>query len=138
MEMSRGLAGIAAGVAAQANANTGLQITLGVSLINLIFSYFPLMQAYSQTLNDEMTQYFYDSTDVNQSSPWYAGLAAADYGKYNLTNSEMDRDTGALSNLIDANKSEISAVGNDMGNVYQAESPVIQLEKQVVNLLLQF
>ena len=124
---------IAEGVAAESNANTGSQLTNGLSAINLVVIYLKLQEVFSELLSqDAETIYQKSLGGGNEATGAIRGRGAAVENK-NIDSAENDLRTGNLDGLIQDLKSIAQFLANAMTESFANLSPA---SKNALQLLV--
>jgi hypothetical protein len=113
---------IAAAVYSSAQASMQVQEITARHLINLVGSYLPLTISWSSQLTSDQQKYFSDMMKSTPNDPASVTQTAVDYANYQQDDSAMSKQTGALGNLIESQKSAASLQTNNLAQEYRSMS----------------
>ena len=127
--MDNGMIAVAEAIGTMGKVNTESETTTAMQLMTQLMSYVPLTQAFSKVLEDDESQYYAATLDIQQSNPQEAAVASADYAQYLTDSGKMSGETGALSSAIQNQKTEVQQEGNSMGQIFEFASSLQSVEK---------
>lgn len=124
-----------AAVYSSAKASEKVQEITAEQLIGLVGAYLPLTVSWSAKLAADQNTYFTDMMLSNPKDPGSVAKTAEDYALYQQDNSEMSKQTGALGNLIQSQKTAVSFETQHLSQEYSWISSLTQYT-QVYCMLL--
>ena len=98
--------------------NTIQQTITAKELIADVGDYLPLSIAWSTQLNSLEYEEWADTMDAQPKHPWDAARIAVASAKYTEASAKMAQETGALSNIIDSQKMQISNEAQSLSSIY--------------------
>ncbi len=130
-----GINEVGVAMAAMATGNSDSQITAAQSVMFNIIAHLNLTKSLSGLLVADQEQNFRDDLLI-ATDPKMAAKAAADYMKYTMDSSSMDRQTSYQTNILHSQETELRMLGSGMSQVYGfAESAMQQQGVQNHRLL---
>lgn len=128
---------VAEGIGAQAAVNMDCQTTTALTVISLIQAYFPLQQAWSNTLNQDAENIFLANLNVPGNPGGTAAVAAAIQAR-NTDSTDADLETGNINTIIQGQKGQAQLLGNAVSNTFNLEEPLNDLLRAQSDAILSF